>query len=213
MANLEEFTISFPGSAFELSGYTAVNGVTWFQAKSVCDGLGFTNPTRVVRAYCCPEDTLEVTYGRGRPQTFITESAVYDLVLESKTIESRALRKWLTREVLPAIRRDGGYIDPNASRKQLDRLTLRIEELKSAVDSIPKRDPEETPGDAALDGLAAPILAFSIYGGFDPSDVARSVKRRINQICTFEFPGLSDHSAFNDRPIKSTKGHQSTALG
>ncbi|MGL4351316.1 MAG: BRO-N domain-containing protein, partial [Plesiomonas shigelloides] len=126
MSDLQRFSLTLPETEIRIQGFEAPNKVVWFQAKAVCDALGFTNPTRVIQAYCDPEDTQSISNGRGRPQLFLTESAVYDLVFESKTILAKNFKRWLSRDVLTNIRKTGYYIDPNATKAQLESLQRDI---------------------------------------------------------------------------------------
>ena len=48
---------------------------------------------------------------RGRPNKLINESGLYKLIMRSDKAEAKAFQDWVTRDVLPAIRKDGGYID------------------------------------------------------------------------------------------------------
>ena len=61
----------------------------------------------------------------------ITESGLYDLVLSSKKKEAKDFRRWITKEVLPSIRKNGYYIDNNnITQEQLDKLQKEKDELE-----------------------------------------------------------------------------------
>lgn len=63
--------------------------------------------------------------------TLITESGLYDLVLSSKKKEAKDFRRWVTKEVLPSIRKNGYYIDNNnITQEQLDKLQKEKDELE-----------------------------------------------------------------------------------
>ena len=56
-------------------------------------------------------------------QLYLTEETLYDFMLETKTDKCKLFRKWITSEVLPAIRKNGGYIDKGATEEQVDKLS------------------------------------------------------------------------------------------
>ncbi len=88
------------------------NGNPWWIAKDVCDVLGLQNPTEALRGLDDDEkNTLRITEGnRGNPEkAIINESGLYTLIIRSNKPEAKAFRKWVTKEVLPTIRKTGGY--------------------------------------------------------------------------------------------------------
>lgn len=86
-------------------------GEPWFVAKDVCDALGID--TNHVRESLDEDEvnTLRIMEGKGNPnKTIITEAGLYSLILRSRKPEAKAFKRWVTHEVLPAIRKDGGYM-------------------------------------------------------------------------------------------------------
>lgn len=89
----------------------------WFVAKDVCDVLGLTNPSEALKSLDNDEKTtLRNSEGRAGAgaQCFniINESGLYALVIRSNKPNARKFRKWITSEVLPAIRKTGRYAVP-----------------------------------------------------------------------------------------------------
>lgn len=84
----------------------------WFVIADVCNALELTNPT-MVASRMHPDDlsTAEVIDSLGRPQTVNTcnESGLYLLIFQSRKACAKAFTRWVTSEVLPAIRRSGSY--------------------------------------------------------------------------------------------------------
>ena len=75
--------------------------------------LGYKNPAKALRDHVDEEDKLTeriVLSGQGREVIFINESGLYSLVLSSKLPQAKAFKRWVTSEVLPQIRKTGGYI-------------------------------------------------------------------------------------------------------
>ncbi|QEW27835.1 BRO-N domain-containing protein [Roseovarius indicus] len=86
----------------------------WFVAADVCRVLEIQNATDVVKRLDEDEVTLDTIEGNHRPTNLINESGLYALVLTSRKEQAKRFRKWITAEVLPAIRRHGRYELPGA---------------------------------------------------------------------------------------------------
>ena len=85
----------------------------WFVAKDVCDILEYSNPSKAIHDHVDDEDKLnnESLSSLGqRGGWLINESGLYSLVLRSQTPNARTFKRWVTHEVLPQIRKTGGYI-------------------------------------------------------------------------------------------------------
>lgn len=90
-----------------------VNGEPWFVGKDVALALGYANVSKAISDHVDHEDKLNndslSSLGQ-RGGWLINESGLYSLVMSSKLETARAFKRWVTQEVLPAIRRTGGYI-------------------------------------------------------------------------------------------------------
>lgn len=104
-----------------------LDGAPWFVAKDVCDILGYENPTKALADHLDADEKStqrifvpQETYrneslgqvGQHRNVNIISESGLYALILRSHKPQARAFRRWITGEVLPAIRRAGHYRAP-----------------------------------------------------------------------------------------------------
>lgn len=91
------------------------DGEPWFVVADVARVLALSNPTMAVTSID-PDDlsTAEVIDSLGRPQNarVVNESALYQLIFQSRKEEARAFKRWVTHEVLPQIRRTGAYGTP-----------------------------------------------------------------------------------------------------
>ncbi|MEJ8859839.1 BRO family protein [Variovorax robiniae] len=85
-----------------------IDGEPWFAAADVCSVLD--TATRDVRAIVDSDDICNraIPGRRGRAAVFVNESGLYCLLLKSRKPEARDFKRWVTKEVLPAIRRNGG---------------------------------------------------------------------------------------------------------
>lgn len=96
-----------------------INGEPWFVAKDVCQALLLKNPRQAISAL--DEDEKGVismdTLGGRQKMNAVTESGLYELISQSRKPEAKPFRKWVTKEVLPALRKTGIY----ASQGSLNR--------------------------------------------------------------------------------------------
>lgn len=92
----------------------AIDGEPWFVGKDVAEALGYAKPRNAISTNVDDDDALKwgVTDKLGRKQntTIINESGLYALILSSKLDSAKKFKKWVTSEVLPSIRKNGGYI-------------------------------------------------------------------------------------------------------
>ena len=88
------------------------NGEPWFVAADVCKALEIGNPTDAMRRLDADECTLVSIEGasNGLPVNAVNEPGLYSLVLGSRKPEAKAFKRWITHDVIPAIRKTGGYI-------------------------------------------------------------------------------------------------------
>lgn len=142
--------ISLTGSAFQFEGSEirtlAKDGQPWFFATDVCRVLGVKNPSDALTALDADEKmTLDNTEGhsgqKGGAQSFniINESGLYALVLKSRKPNAKAFRKWITSEVIPAIRKTGTYAAKAAVPAPSVPTTLK-DALKLALHTMEERD-------------------------------------------------------------------------
>ena len=92
---------------------TNEKGETFFVGKDVAEALGYANPRKALHDHVNDEDkgvTKRDTLGGTQQMTIINESGLYALVLSSKLPQARVFKHWVTSEVLPQIRKTGGYI-------------------------------------------------------------------------------------------------------
>ena len=130
---------------FEVGALT-VDQMAWFKGKEVAICLGYSDAPQALRKNVDEEDKMtyyELTQGvvcetppsNQQPhEVYINESGLYSLVLRSKKEEAKAFKRWVTSEVLPSIRRNGGY--GAATLVVPPELTAAITELRQAVQDL-----------------------------------------------------------------------------
>lgn len=131
------------------------NGEPWFVGKDVADILGYQNGSRDINTHVDNEDKLKYqisTAGQMREQTIINESGLYSLIISSKLPQAKQFKRWVTSEVLPSIRKHGGYINgqENMTDEELLSKALLMEQSKieERNSQIERMKPKEIFADA-----------------------------------------------------------------
>lgn len=91
-----------------------IEGEPWFVLSDLCKVLGLSTPAKVKERLgdgVSSTHTIRDSMGRTQVATIINEDGLYDVILESRKPEARKFRKWITSEVLPTIRKTGGYVN------------------------------------------------------------------------------------------------------
>ena len=116
------------------------NGEIYFVGKDVAEILGYTNSRKAIADHVDEEDrgvTKCDTLGGTQDLTVINESGLYGLVLSSKLPAAKRFKRWITHEVIPAIRQNGGYI---AGQEQMNEQELMAKALMVAQATIERRE-------------------------------------------------------------------------
>lgn len=155
MNNLEVFKNSNFG---ELRTIKDEKGEPWFVGKDVAEVLKYKRTADALKVHVDEEDkgVGEIqTPGGKQKMTIINESGLYSLIFSSKMEKAKEFKRWVTSEVLPAIRKDGGYMvaKPNESeeeliaralilaQKSIDRLELENKQKDQIIGELrPKAD-------------------------------------------------------------------------
>lgn len=113
-----------------------VNEEPMFCLTDICKALEMSNPTMVAQRLDDDERT-KLDLGRQGETNFITESGLYAVILRSDKPNAKKFRKWVTSEVLPSIRKNGGYI---AGQENMTDDELMTKALMVAQNKIAERD-------------------------------------------------------------------------
>jgi anti-repressor protein len=106
------------------------DGEPWFVLKDVCAILEIGNPSDVKSRLEDGVVTIEGipdSLGRIQSAAIVNEDGLYDVILDSRKLEAKKFRKWITSEVIPSIRKTGGYILPQTMPETLRLLAAEIE--------------------------------------------------------------------------------------
>ena len=107
---MNELTV-FENQEFGRLRTAEINNEVWLVGKDVARAFGYTNPQKAIRDHVdCEDRTVNESFTvNGTPITLINESGLYSLVLSSKLPGAKRFKHWVTSEVLPSIRKNGGY--------------------------------------------------------------------------------------------------------
>ena len=102
-----------------------IDGVVWFVGKDVAEALGYSKSRNAIAAHVDEEDKTHAPIQGGcstgvQDTIVINESGLYALILSSKLPSAKEFKHWVTSEVLPSIRKTGGYVNPSQSDLFLD---------------------------------------------------------------------------------------------
>lgn len=102
-----------------------ISGEPWFVGKDVAEALGYSKSRNAIAAHVDEEDKTHAPIQGGcstgvQDTIVINESGLYALILSSKLPSAKEFKHWVTAEVLPSIRKTGGYVSPSQSDLFLD---------------------------------------------------------------------------------------------
>lgn len=170
------------------------NGEPWFVAKDVCDVLGYANASKAISDHVDSEDKLnnESLSSLGqRGGWLVNESGLYSLVLSSKLPTAKEFKRWVTHEVLPQIRKTGGYIPTSEADDDMTILAKAVmigqrtmEEQKQRIAAQQSRIDELQPKASAWDNFVDIPDALSVR---DSAKLLSNLGRPVGQTELFEW--------------------------
>ena len=136
------------------------HGEVMFCGKDVAEALGYSNTKDALLRHVETEDKLGsriTTSGQSRTMTFINESGLYSLILSSKLDSAKRFKHWVTGEVLPCIRKQGGYMVARADESDEVILARALQIMETAVqrrdEEIARLKPRAEYADHVLDAI------------------------------------------------------------
>ena len=131
MNNLVQNLEVFENEEFGPVRATTINNEPWFVGKDIASILGYANTSDALKKHVDKEDKGVAkcdTLGGKQTLTVINESGLYSLILSSKLPNAKKFKRWVTSDVLPSIRKTGGYIphDENMSDDEIMARALLV---------------------------------------------------------------------------------------
>ena len=135
-------------------------GEAMFCAKDVCDALGYKKASNAIAIHVDKGDALT----QGTPTTsgvqmmlYVNESGLYSLILSSKLESARRFKHWVTSEVLPSIRKQGGYMVARPEETDEEVLARALQIMQAAIqvrdEEIARLQPRADYADEVLDSV------------------------------------------------------------
>ncbi len=147
---------------------TNEQGEPLFVGKDVAEALGYSNVQKAIRVHVDDEDkgVNEMGTPGGTQKTiFITESGLYSLILSSKLPQAKVFKRWVTSEVLPQIRKTGGYIPTKDAEGRkltdLEIMALAMQIQQRTIDMQQHQIDEMAPKAEYLDEVMESVSCFT----------------------------------------------------
>ena len=155
-----------------------INEEPWFVGKDIAIALGYSNSKKALSDHVDVEDkqqgdgvTIRDPIGREQHPTVINESGLYSLILSSKLPTAKQFKRWVTSEVLPSIRKTGGYI---AGQENLSDSELMAKALLVAQRTIEERNKQ-------IETMKPKALFADAVSGSDTSILVRDLAKLLKQ--------------------------------
>lgn len=165
-------------------------GEPWFVAKDVCDILGHSNVSMALDRLD-DDERSKFNLGRQGETNIVNEAGLYVLVLGSRKPEAHEFKRWVTHEVLPQIRRTGGYIPTSDADDDMTILAKAVmigqrtmEEQKQRIAAQQSRIDELQPKASAWDNFVDIPDALSVR---DSAKLLSNLGRPVGQMELFEW--------------------------
>lgn len=118
-----------------------LNNEPWFVGKDVAEALGYSKARNAIATHIDSEDKkdapIQGTLGGVQEMTVINESGLYSLVLSSKLPSAKKFKRWVTSEVLPALRKTGQYQVKELSGQELmAKALIEAQSVLAAKDKV-----------------------------------------------------------------------------
>lgn len=168
------------------------DGQPWFVGKDVAERLGYQKTRNAITRHVDEEDKQDAPFqgdlGGTQNMTIINESGLYSLILSSKLPQAKAFKRWVTSEVLPAIRSQGMYLtQPKATEALEDPAAFLAKAMQVAQQVLDRKEQELAAtklalasSEAAINHLAPKAEYFDRYMALEDTWTVSSVAKMFN---------------------------------
>ena len=134
--------VTFENAAFGKIRTLTIDGEPWFVAADVCKALELGNPSMTVDRLDADEKGISSidTLGGKQRMAIINEPGLYSVILRSRKPEAKAFKRWITHEVIPAIRKHGGYMTKPLLEQVLENPNLIYEFARRMLEEQQKNE-------------------------------------------------------------------------
>lgn len=174
-----------------------IDGEPWFVGKDVAESLGYKNTRQALSTNVMDEDkgvhSVDTPSG-AQQMTIINESGLYALIFGSKLESAKRFKRWVTSEVLPSIRKTGGYQKP-MSPEEMMRIQLgMIDDVSDRVTKLENTMNIDYGQQRVLEKEVAAVVIESL-GGKD-SNAYREISKKVFAECNHD---IKDYFHVNSR--------------
>ena len=153
----------------------SIDGEPWFVGKDICDILGYARARNAIATNVDADDALKKgvidSIGRTQEMTLINESGLYSLILRSKLPSAKEFKHWVTSEVLPSIRKHGGYITGQEHMTGEELLARAVKYANSKIEELESKVEVMTPKAIFADAVSTSKTSILI------GDLAKLLKQ------------------------------------
>ena len=166
-----------------------IDNEVWFVAKDISDKLGYAQTSNMIKRIDAEDFMSSNLEGMNMKSILINESGLYSAILGSKLESAKRFKHWVTSEVLPSIRKTGGYRIPHTVGGQIQLLAQGYTELAQEVHEFK----EEV--NTKIDKLENDIPLY----GCEMEEITQHVKRKVVTIL-----GGKDSAAYRNKSIRNS---------
>lgn len=185
---------------------TLINDVPWFVGKDVADILGYERADNAIRVHVDEEDKLMHQISASdqkRNMIIINESGLYSLILSSKLTSAKRFKRWVTSEVLPAIRQTGSYQALPKPLTQLEMMRLQLGMIDNHEDRIKNLEDTMTIDYGQQESLANTVNRSVIDAlGGKQSNAYKEIAKKVFAECNHDLKTYFNVNARNNVPRK-----------
>jgi prophage antirepressor-like protein len=175
--------IKFEFEGFDIQAVQR-DGEPWFVTGCVCEALGLSNVTEAVRGLE-PEELSSVLMksgGQRRKIGIVSESGLYALIFKSRKDAAKRFRRWVTKDVIPSIRKTGQYSLPRRPMTRIERLEKELELERAKEARYDLIAPQSEFGDLNKKGEPKHVLVSAYYRAGDRVSKALKLLELADQI-------------------------------
>ena len=181
-----------------------IDNEPWFVGKDVATALGYAKPLNALSTHVEKDDSLKqgITDSLGREQEtiFINESGLYALIFGSKLDSAKRFKRWVTSEVLPAIRKTGSYQKPLTPQEMLRIQLSMIDNHEDRIADLEQNMTIDYGQQMALGDTVSKVVIDALGG--KESNAYKEISKKVFAECNRDLKHYFNVNARNNVPKK-----------
>lgn len=181
-----------------------IDNEPWFVGKDVATALGYAKPLNALSTHVEKDDSLKqgITDSLGREQEtiFINESGLYALIFGSKLDSAKRFKRWVTSEVLPAIRKTGSYQKPLTPQEMLRIQLGMIDNHEDRITDLEQNMTIDYGQQMALGDTVSKVVIDALGG--KESNAYKEISKKVFAECNRDLKHYFNVNARNNVPKK-----------